>query len=60
MLGDTRWGMINGYFGRACSNHRLHGTQGRSDPDHRPGQRIATTHDEALAFVNAKGVTFHT
>ncbi len=61
MLGDTSMGMINGYFGPRLLNpigfaeHKVDQAwiidRGRSISD----SRI----DEALAFVNAKGVTFH-
>jgi L-fucose isomerase-like protein len=61
MLGDTSMGMINGYFGPRLLNR--HGfTEHKIDQawivDRGRGideRRI----DEAFAFVNAKGVTFH-
>ncbi len=61
MLGDTSMGMINGYFGPRLLNpvgfteHKVDQAwiidRGRSIQD----SRI----DEALAFVNSKGVQFH-
>jgi L-fucose isomerase-like protein len=61
MLGDTSMGMINGYFGPRLLNQ--HGfTEHKIDQawiiDR--GRRIDERRiDEALAFVKAKGVTFH-
>jgi L-fucose isomerase-like protein len=61
MLGDTSMGMINGYFGPRLLNR--HGfTEHKVDQawiiDR--GRRIAAARvDAALAFVKAKGVTFH-
>ena len=61
MLGDTSMGMINGYFG-----HRLLNAVGFTE--HKVdqawiidrGRRIDERRiDKALAFVKAKGVTFH-
>ncbi|MGH9751178.1 MAG: fucose isomerase [Blastocatellia bacterium] len=61
MLGDTSMGMINGYFGpRLLNKHGF--TEHKIDQawiiDR--GRRINERRiDEALAFVKAKGVTFH-
>jgi L-fucose isomerase-like protein len=61
MLGDTSMGMINGYFGPRFLNR--HGfTEHKVDQawiiDR--GKRIDDRRlDEALAFVKARGVTFH-
>ncbi len=61
MLGDTSMGMINGYFGPRLLNR--HGfTEHKIDQawiiDR--GRRVDDKRiDEALAFVKAKGVTFH-
>ncbi|MEZ4414546.1 MAG: fucose isomerase [Gemmatimonadota bacterium] len=61
MLGDTSMGMINGYFGprllnrHGFSEHKIDQAwiidRGRSIDERRM--------DDALAFVKAKGVTFH-
>ena len=61
MLGDTSMGMINGYFGpRLLQPARLHRAQGRSGVDHRPRPRHRRSAiDDALRFVQDKGVTFH-
>ena len=61
MLGDTSMGMTNGYFG-ARLVHRLGFAEHKVDQawiiDY--GKRIADKRlDDALKFVNAKGVTFH-
>ena len=61
MLGDTSMGMINGYFGpRLLNKHGF--TEHKIDQAwiidrgrRIEGQRI----DDALAFVKAKGLTFH-
>jgi L-fucose isomerase-like protein len=61
MLGDTSMGMINGYFGpRLLNKHGF--TEHKIDQawiiDR--GRRIDERRiDEAFAFVNAKGVSFH-
>ncbi|HEX5082762.1 MAG TPA: fucose isomerase [Blastocatellia bacterium] len=61
MLGDTSMGMINGYFGpRLLNKHGF--TEHKIDQawiiDR--GRRINDRRiDDALAFVKAKGVTFH-
>ena len=61
MLGDTSMGMINGYFGPRLLN-RIGFTEHKVDQAwiiHR-GRDIADSRiDDALAFVKAKGVTFH-
>jgi L-fucose isomerase-like protein len=61
MLGDTSMGMINGYFGPRLLNHHAF-TEHKVDQawiiDR--GRGIADARlDAALAFVKAKGVTFH-
>ena len=61
MLGDTSMGMINGYFGPRLLNHHAF-TEHKVDQawiiDR--GRRVADARlDAALAFVKAKGVTFH-
>ncbi len=61
MLGDTSMGMTNGYFG-ARLLHRLGFAEHKVDQawilDY--GKRVADKRlDEALKFVNAKGITFH-
>jgi L-fucose isomerase-like protein len=61
MLGDTSMGMINGYFGPRLLNR--HGfTEHKVDQAwiiHRGGDISGARLDDALAFVTAKGVTFH-
>jgi L-fucose isomerase-like protein len=61
MLGDTSMGMINGYFGpRLLNKHGFaeHKIDQAWIIDR--GRRIDERRiDEAFAFVNAKGVTFH-
>jgi len=61
MLGDTSMGMINGYFGpRLLSRHGF--TEHKIDQAWMVdrGRSIDEKRiDEALAFVKAKGVTFH-
>jgi len=61
MLGDTSMGMTNGYFGSRLL-HRLGFAEHKVDQawiiDY--GKRVSDKRiDDALAFVNAKGVTFH-
>lgn len=61
MLGDTSMGMINGYFGPRLLN-RHHFTEHKVDQawilDR--GKRIESKRiDDALAFVNDRGMTFH-
>lgn len=61
MLGDTSMGMTNGYFG-ARALHRLGFAEHKVDQawiiDY--GRRVSDRRiDDALAFVNAKGIKFH-
>lgn len=61
MLGDTSMGMTNGYFG-ARLLHRLGFAEHKVDQawiiDY--GKRVSDKRiDDALAFVNAKGIEFH-
>jgi hypothetical protein len=61
MLGDTSMGMINGYFGPRLL-HRHGFTEHKVDQAwiiHRGRDIAATRLDAAVAFVKAKGVTFH-
>jgi L-fucose isomerase-like protein len=61
MLGDTSMGMINGYFGPRVL-HRYGFAEHKIDQAWilERGPRISSARiDAALAFVKAKGVTFH-